>query len=520
MIFLCIIVLLGAILRFYNFTDLLRFNNDQVRDAKIIENMITEHEFPLLGPKAGGTTFKLGPAFYYMEYLSARTFGNTPQGIALFIPILGTLSIVLFYILLKKYFADHIALSLTLLYATSFYVIKYNRFAWNPNLIPFFLFLFFLILLNTLDANKKYRLWWYGGLGIVTGVAMQLHTTFFMLLPVLIALTHGFNYVRTKTRFFSGIMITYGIIFFLLSPMFIYDMQNNGKNITAFLHGSETKSEKSSSLMENVLLDGQFFVQSTIYVLTGTEPTRNWTHPKKLLLSRDHMEISLAIGGSIFFLLALYFFITAHKTKNTTQQKNIHTMYLSMIVLCFILFLPIAHEINTRFFIILIFLPFIFLGVSLEKILLITKIPRIARASFIIMILCVMITANILTYRSAYDLTRTTTSSDIYGGISMQELEAITQYMSMQANSPTQELHMIPHTYGQSLRYIAHKNDVLLSSTAPNNIPTDALAFYLSDKIDDMTLPKKISPCFKIQDTKNIFRFRIFTLQKTVDDCK
>ncbi|KKP72503.1 MAG: hypothetical protein UR65_C0014G0016 [Candidatus Moranbacteria bacterium GW2011_GWE2_35_164] len=88
---LVIIIVIGAFLRLYDFNDLLRFNNDQVRDAQIIDAMHSGENFPLFGPKAGGTKFNLGGAFYYLEYLSGAIFGFSPAGIA-------------FFIYLKKYF--------------------------------------------------------------------------------------------------------------------------------------------------------------------------------------------------------------------------------------------------------------------------------------------------------------------------------------------------------------------------------------------------------------------------------
>ncbi|KKQ80045.1 MAG: hypothetical protein UT03_C0034G0001, partial [Candidatus Moranbacteria bacterium GW2011_GWD2_38_7] len=103
-IILFLIILLGAYLRLNDFSNLARFNADQVRDAKIVDAML-EGEFPLLGPKAGGTAFKLGPAFYYLEYFSGAIFGSTPGGIALFIPIFSIASIFLFYLFFKNIFS-------------------------------------------------------------------------------------------------------------------------------------------------------------------------------------------------------------------------------------------------------------------------------------------------------------------------------------------------------------------------------------------------------------------------------
>jgi len=50
-----------------------------------------------------------------------------------------------FYLIFRKFFAGYLTLALTALYAVTFFVVRYSRFAWNPNSQPFFLMLFLLV---------------------------------------------------------------------------------------------------------------------------------------------------------------------------------------------------------------------------------------------------------------------------------------------------------------------------------------------------------------------------------------
>ena len=78
-----LILIVGIFLRTYNFHNWLRFNADQGRDSEVISRVVEENSaWPLLGPKAGGTEFKLGPAFYYFEIVSAKIFGDYPDKMA------------------------------------------------------------------------------------------------------------------------------------------------------------------------------------------------------------------------------------------------------------------------------------------------------------------------------------------------------------------------------------------------------------------------------------------------------
>ena len=80
---LLLITVLGFFLRTYNFHDWLRFNMDQGRDATLISAVIDKDiALPLIGPRAGGTDFHLGPMSYYFQIISAKVFGNYPDKMA------------------------------------------------------------------------------------------------------------------------------------------------------------------------------------------------------------------------------------------------------------------------------------------------------------------------------------------------------------------------------------------------------------------------------------------------------
>ena len=72
-IFLAIFAL-GIFLRAYNFAPWLHFELDQARDAILVGEAVEDGagELPLLGPRAAGSFLRLGPAFYYIEYISAK----------------------------------------------------------------------------------------------------------------------------------------------------------------------------------------------------------------------------------------------------------------------------------------------------------------------------------------------------------------------------------------------------------------------------------------------------------------
>jgi len=142
------ILILGIFFRTYEFRDWMEFNPDQARDAILVQNMMENDEWPMMGPQAGNKVFKVGPMFYYFEIISARLFGGTADKMAYADLLFSIATIFLVYFFFKKFFAEQISLILTFLFSISFFVVTYSRFAFNPNSIPFFtlLFLFSLLL--------------------------------------------------------------------------------------------------------------------------------------------------------------------------------------------------------------------------------------------------------------------------------------------------------------------------------------------------------------------------------------
>jgi 4-amino-4-deoxy-L-arabinose transferase-like glycosyltransferase len=189
-----LILLTGIFLRTYNFHPWLRFSEDEARDAEIVDNAIMHREsLPLLGPLAGTSEFRLGPAYYYIQYSAARIFGNEPVKLAYPDLAFSILAIPLFYFLLRKYFEKDVTLATTAVFSLSYFLIKYSRFAWNPNSTPFFSILFLYSFLELADPKTKRRSAWAVLAGAALGIGIQLHTTFLLVfsLAFLIGTAYG-----------------------------------------------------------------------------------------------------------------------------------------------------------------------------------------------------------------------------------------------------------------------------------------------------------------------------------------
>jgi len=202
---LAVIVLVVIFVRGWMFSDLLTFKMDQARDIKLVEEAYKAGngkptleglgELPLLGPRAAKTYLRLGPIFYYFEYISLLIFGDHPWSVAVPDFIFSVLTIPLFYYFLRQAFNKKISLLTTAVFASSFFLNQYGRFAWNPNSIPFWSLLYFLGLYklvhgsgfmvhgSKLSVNNSGK--WLLVATIGYGVASQLHFTAMLAYPLI-----------------------------------------------------------------------------------------------------------------------------------------------------------------------------------------------------------------------------------------------------------------------------------------------------------------------------------------------
>ena len=231
------IILVGIFLRAYNFHAWLDFENDQVRDANLVRNVLEgKQSWPLLGPDMTGSgrshnsgLFYVGPAYYYFEIISAKIFGASPVAEAYPNLLLAALSILLFYLLFKRYFNLNLSLALTGLYAISYYAILYARFSWNSNPIPFFTLLFLLCLHEFLLKKEKTHWSWAILLGIAVGIGFQLHLILMVLFPATVFLVFLYLFFKNK-KIWKPLALAVLVAVVLNVPQIIHEVRYNFSN--------------------------------------------------------------------------------------------------------------------------------------------------------------------------------------------------------------------------------------------------------------------------------------------------
>lgn len=376
MALLCVVVGAFAV-RFYHFDEWLYFKMDQSRDALMLSNAVLSgpEYLPLLGPRVGAVhlthgMLRLGPAYYYFQYLSGKLFHSTAPAVFAYPDLFFSIAVIpLLFLFARLYFSPRHALFITAMYAFSFLIIQYSRFAWNPNALQFFIILSFYGLLRFLNEERSEReLWWLSLWALGVTIGSQLHFFgFFSLLGTsgLLILSHlqvwkrgvvaSFFRKEVLKRFARYALVTLAVFFVLYSPVIVSDVMKGGQNTRNFVEALGAKADKRP-LMEKVRKDITENLNYYCLLTTSSCYTDD--------MQKNRLPIAFSATLGLFGLLLVGRGLRSVKKSRSAKD------FLALILIWFgvftILTIPVAFQLRPRFYIVVFALPFLFLGLLFE----------------------------------------------------------------------------------------------------------------------------------------------------------
>lgn len=368
---LIVLVAVGFFLRAYQFSPWLHFELDQARDARVIDHALLDGpaELPLLGPKAGGTFLRLAPGFYYVQYVSGLLFGGTPSGIAFLIMLLSASAVLVFFFFIRRYFSVHLSLLLTALFAVSAFFVMYGRFAWNPNMLPFFVLLGMYALLRSVDSGEEKRERWF--LVAVCSLTLATHAHFlaFLALPAIALVFLLIKRPRFSLRVWAGALVVVAVLYL---PMALNEWETGGSNTREFLAAVTEKSTKEDhGIVEKFLRDTSEHALGALVITTGFEgatfPTFSLDQGKLVRKCAEKCDRGkwYGVAAAMVFglsLLALVFFFWREEER---KKKDFLLLCGIWFAVTFVLFLPLSYGFAPRFFLLSGMLFIILLGLFL-----------------------------------------------------------------------------------------------------------------------------------------------------------
>lgn len=432
-----LILAIGIFVRAYHFSDWLTFEIDQTYDARIVSPAVEQgpSHLTLLGPTAGGgRALRLGPAFYYFEYISAFIFGDSPAGYAGGILILSVALLPLLYLFSRKYFSRVVSLALLLFASVSTYLTLYGRFAWSPNVLPFLMLLFAYALFRALSIREPHQERWFLIAVATLVVTTQIHFNAFFIAPTvfvtLLLLIRPYYPIRTW-------IAAIGIILTLSLPIIISEITTHGENTRFFLERAQKGSLWYKNIPFKVAQDIQYHSSEFFFILTGIDGINGG----RLRTSgfESGSELPWRVGafvllGTEIILLVRFFF-----TEKDSDRKNfllILFLWFSVSSAYFYFLISDGYNLFPRFFLLESPLAILFFG------LILTAVERYGKPPLIIALVCsaAMIVVVNLNRLSAHfsqlsgtpDKQNNIQREDIFPNtrrLTLREQSAITDYM-------------------------------------------------------------------------------------------
>ncbi|MDO9231844.1 MAG: glycosyltransferase family 39 protein [bacterium] len=525
--FLLAVLLIGIFLRTYNFHDWLHFENDQLRDAILVSDVLDgSTSWPLLGPTMRKSSdskdelFHIGPIYYYFQILSANFFGNEPEKLGYPDLFFSFLSIPLLFIFLKRYFSINTTLILVSLYTISFFSIRYSRFAWNPNLIPFFTILFLFSLLELLLNKEKTNWIWVVAVGIAIGIGIQLHIMLLVLFSAVTLLV--FSYLLVCNRSIWKKLAVALLIVIILNLGYLISEYKNDFSNTRILFKSERVNNENflGKLVNNI----DCHAEANLYILSsyGSENC-NFSYSDILknkksktliaeLKSADFIIlIFLQALFAIFGYASLLYLLWREKDNGKKYFLGLITIFIAFFFLLMLFIIGKSFD-SFRYFSPTFFVPLIFLGFLIDFIN--NKLSKKYLVISFAIILFIIIT-NIVSIKNEFKKFQAGVKSDAYYHYAvLGELESIIRYLVDNSNNQ-KDIYISGDRFSllPPLKYIAQRQnvDIIEFDYKKNDAPPSKSVFYITDKLKDAA--DNYFAMYKIERHKVFGRIIIYKLE-------
>jgi len=344
------VILAGVFLRTYHFHDWLQFKGDAFRDANLVSHIYADgaESLPLLGPRAGGTMLRLGPAFYYFQYLSTAVFRSIDAPVLAYPDLLfSVLAMPMLFLFARMYFSRMWSLASVAMLAVSFLAIEYGRFAWNPNSAPFFTILFSYAVLRVSDADTKYRPLFASMAGLSLAIVSQLHFSAFLGLPIVLAAFIIWNRKDVKSAWGYGVVLPFILsVLIVYLPVFANEILKHGENSRQFFLAISAKSSKGGllpNIRQDLFMFAKYFLRMSLGVV---ESGRALVVVGGILCGAGYLSNAFLLRG-----------------ERDASKRRFLQWTLVMVSTYILLYVPLAFKIDRpRFFLPLLAIPYLHIG--------------------------------------------------------------------------------------------------------------------------------------------------------------
>lgn len=434
------------------------YTYDQGRDFLKAQEIIRDKDITFIGPTTGIMGLFHGAWWYYYLAFVYLIFGGWPFGFYLAMVFVTSLSVLFFYLFLKKEFGWEISLLFLTLAAVSPYFIRFSFFVSNNFMAPIFVLLFLFALYRFFQRKKRSDLFLIGlSLGFIFEFELALGL---FLIPVFVIVSSFFKEFRKKALHIKEVSyFVFGLIIPLL-PRVFFELKNNFLQTTAFFNYLQNPSSTNPLTFQEALVDrmklfAEFFVSIfpanniafSLLFLAIALAGLTWGFKK---LSSFQKKYVFFVGGLLVFL----FFVTLFTRNNFFWPNYLEGLPFFFVMLLLLGFFALTKQTHP-----------VIKNVPMLGILLLLLVGSVSFSSYI----------------------NQANSKEIVG---IKEQLLTVDYVTQKAEGQefcvkTYTPQLIPYTYNYLFEYYAKKGQ----SKKPRETFVDNKCFYVLEK-NICTFPK------------------------------
>lgn len=292
-------------------TNSFAFTYDVGRDMLAVENIVVNHKISFIGQTTGIEGIFYGPWWYIFLSVPFFIFSGNPQGIAFFVGFIGISTILLSYIVGKKIGGVFLGLIFSAFISFSSIIVVSSSQIWNPNLIPFFVLVVFLMLYTfSFDSKPKTSKTNLLLFGLLLGIIIDMQIVFGILLFLSICISLILIF-RKRLRIKEIPFFVLGLLL-IFSPRIIFEIKHDFLMTKTFISAF---SNGSMSPKQFPISDGFFSGLNSLF--------NTWN---ATLAGQNSMVGFILIT---FVFLSLLFF---YKKIENTQKQFIQTILIVIVI--------------------------------------------------------------------------------------------------------------------------------------------------------------------------------------------
>lgn len=220
------VIILGVFLRFFRIEENLVFHGELGHNYLAIKNFIEKGELPLLGPPTSHPWLNFGPLYYYLFAPFLWLAGFNPVAGAYFFAVIGILTIILNYFVVKETFGERVAIISSFLISVSPAWVSLTRGSRFFSLVTLLFYPLFFFLVRTIRENGKYLFW----IALFFGIMLNFHLSPLVFLPAIVVALY------LKRKQIGKRHVLAGFLGFLIPniPFLLYNAETGFKMLLKF----------------------------------------------------------------------------------------------------------------------------------------------------------------------------------------------------------------------------------------------------------------------------------------------